>query len=81
MALSYFDWLDLNRTITLILSDQFQRIWEKAVTGNRGKFCNGDFVISDFDVDKITEYEVFWICSMQEAHNKRVQYTRKKFVM
>ena len=28
------------------MSDQFQRIWEKAVTGNRGELCDGDFVIS-----------------------------------
>jgi len=34
-------------TIMLILSDHFQRIWEKAVTGNGGKLCNGDIVISD----------------------------------
>ena len=33
--------------ITLISSDQYKNIWEKAVTGNGVKLCNGDFVISD----------------------------------
>ena len=71
----------MNRNITLILSDQFQRIWEKEVTGNRGKFCYGDFVISGrFYGEKITEYEVRWPCSMQEADKKCEQYIRKKFL-
>jgi len=29
--------------ITLIMSDQFQSMWEKAVTGNGRKLCNGGF--------------------------------------
>jgi hypothetical protein len=32
-----------------------------------------------FEGDKITEYEVGWTCSMQEADNKCVQYIMKKF--
>ena len=62
------------------MSDQFQRTWKKAVTTNGGKLCIGDFVISDIFKVTITDYEVGWTCSMQEAGNKCVLYIRKKFL-
>jgi len=40
------------------MCDQFQRTWEKAVTGKVEKLCNGDFVISD--IFKVTKLRSMW---------------------
>ena len=69
----------MNRTITLILSDQFQRIWEKTVTGNGGKLCNVDFIISDrFFMWK--NYGVWGGLDIQHAEGRWMRAGRKTLV-
>jgi hypothetical protein len=57
------------------MSDQFQRIWEKAVTGNGEKLCNGDFVFGD----RFLRIALGCTGTTQKTDSKCVQYIRKKF--